>query len=46
MSRRPKPPIAWKELFRQHMTRGYLIGFLLIVAIIFIAGGLFWSTFL
>lgn len=46
MSRRPKPPIAWKQLFRQHMTTSYLVGFIIIILVIVIAGALFWSTLL
>ncbi len=30
-------------MFREHLTAGYLLGFLLIVAVIFIAGAVFWS---
>ena len=39
-----KPPKGWTRLFREHLTVGYLAGFLLIVAVIFIAGAVFWST--
>lgn len=31
-------------MFREYLTAGYLAGFLLIVAVIFIAGAIFWST--
>ena len=31
-------------MFREHLTVGYLPGFLLFVAVIFIAGAVFWST--
>lgn len=39
-----KPPKGWTQIFREHLTAGYLIGFLLIAAVIFIAGFLFWSA--
>ena len=31
-------------MFREHLTVSYLLGFLVIVAVIFIAGAVFWST--
>ena len=31
-------------MFREHLTVSYLLGFLLIVAVIFSAGAVFWST--
>ena len=31
-------------MFREHLTVSYLLGFLLIVAVFFIAGAVFWST--
>lgn len=39
-----KPPKEWTRMFREHLTAGYLLVFLLIVAVIFIAGAVFWST--
>ncbi len=44
--KKAKPPKEWKQTMRQHLTIGYLLGFLLIVAVIFIAGGIYWSTLL
>ncbi|WP_395151848.1 hypothetical protein [uncultured Allofournierella sp.] len=46
MSKQPSHQPSWKELMRQHLTPSYLIGFLLVILLIFAAGLVSWQTFL
>lgn len=40
--KRAKPPQEWKQITQKNLNPQYLLGFLLIVAVIFIAGAIFW----